>query len=72
MRDDLALFFTVILLIVGSVLLYDGVSVGDASQSARVIGGAAVLSAGLILMRSLLKNWWEWKKLVRRHRNGQL
>jgi len=63
MRDDLGIFLALILLTTGSVLLYEGVSTSDVSQSARTIGGAALLSFGLIILRIVLKNWWKWRKL---------
>ena len=70
MRDDLTLFFAIILVIPGAALLYDGISSPDASQSIRVIGGALLLAMGLTIMSIVLKNWWKWKKIVARHRNG--
>ena len=63
MRDDLGIFLALILLTAGTVLLYEGVSTNDVSQSAKIIGGAALLSFGVIIMRIVLKNWWKWRKL---------
>jgi len=70
MRDGLGLFFGVIFLLAGTVLLYDGVSSADASQSATIIAGATFLSLGSIVMWTVLRNWWEWRKEYRRYRNG--
>jgi hypothetical protein len=70
MRDDLALFFALIIVIPGAALLYDGISSADASQTIRVIGGALLLTLGLTIMSIVLRNWWKWKKVLARHRNG--
>jgi len=69
MRDDLGLFFGLIFLIAGAMLLYNGVSNADATQSAAIIGGATFLSLGSVVMWTLLRNWWEWRKEYRRYRN---
>jgi hypothetical protein len=69
MRDDLSLFFSLILLIVGAALLSDGVSSTDPSQSARVIGGAAIFSLGSSVMWMVLRNWWGWRKILNRYRD---
>jgi hypothetical protein len=70
MRDDLALFFALILVLPGAALLYDGIASADASQSIHVIGGALLLAMGLTIMSIVLRNWWKWKKILARHRNG--
>ncbi len=70
MRDDLALFFGLILVIPGAALLYDGISSADANQSIRVIGGALLLALGLTVLSIVLRNWWKWKKILARQRNG--
>jgi hypothetical protein len=69
MQDDFALFFAVIVLTLGAVLLHDGVSHPDASQSARIIGGAAFLSLGSNTMLIVLRNWWKWKKVLSKYRD---
>ncbi len=69
MRDHLATFIALILLIAGAGLLYDGVSTSDVSQSARIIGGAALLTLGLTISLFVLRNWWKWRKLSRDYRN---
>jgi len=73
MRDNLSLFFGLILLIAGAVLLNNGVSNAYASQmnqSATALGGATFLSFGSMVMWTVLKNWWKWKKECERYRNG--
>jgi hypothetical protein len=69
MRDDLALFFSLILLMIGAALLFDGVSNNDPSKSARVIGGAAFLSLGATIMWIVLRNWLGWRKILNRYRD---
>jgi hypothetical protein len=69
MRDHLNIVLALAFIILGSVLLYDGVSSSDASQSARIIAGAASLSLGLVVSRTALMNWWKWKKLSKDYRN---
>ena len=70
MRDDLALFFALILVIPGAALLYDGIATPDASQSIHVIGGALLLAHGLTISGIVLRNWWKWRKILARQRNG--
>lgn len=70
MRDELSLFFGVIFLLGGAMLLHHGVSTGDASQTAAIIGGATLLSLGSVVAWKVLKNWWEWRKEYRKYRNG--
>jgi uncharacterized membrane protein len=69
MRDHIGIVLALVFLILGAVLLYDGVSSSDVNQSTRIIAGAALLSLGLIILRNALKNWWKWKKLSRDYRN---
>jgi hypothetical protein len=69
MRDHLGIFISLVLLVLGGVLLYDGISGVDPNQSTRIIGGAAFVSLGLINLRIVLKNWWKWRKLSRGYRD---
>jgi hypothetical protein len=69
MRDALGIFLALIFLTVGVVLLYDGVSTTDVTQTAKIIGGAALFSLGLIVLRIGLKNWWKWRKISRDYRD---
>jgi len=70
MRDATGLFFGLSFLIAGAILLYNGMSNADASQSAAVIGGATLLSLGSVLMGTFLRNWWEWRKEYREYRKN--
>ncbi len=70
MRDFLSLFLTLIFLLSGAGLLYDGVSKSDSTQSAKVIAGATILALGLTTMRIVLKEWMDWWKERARYRDG--
>jgi hypothetical protein len=52
-------------LIAGAVLLYDGFSTSDLSQTAKVIGGAIFLSLGLVSSWFGVKNWWKWRTVCK-------
>jgi len=67
MPDNLALCFASICVLIGAVLLYDGVSTSDITQTARVIAGAAFLSLGLMALWFTMKRWVQWK---RDYKNG--
>jgi hypothetical protein len=69
MRDNWALCFAVSLITIGAALLADGSYKSDASQSARIIGGAAFLSAGLAGIWFALKNWLKWKRVDKEYGN---
>jgi hypothetical protein len=52
-------------LLLGAVLLYDGISRPDAIQALRVIGGAVLLSLGLFTIWLVLKTKLEWRRNYR-------
>jgi hypothetical protein len=62
MLDKLGLSVGVVSLLLGSILLYDAVSRSDLTQTARVIGGAALFSLGLVTLSLVVKDWWKWRK----------
>jgi len=62
-------FLAFLFLITGAVLLYDGFSTSDLSQSAKVIGGAIFLSLGLVRSWFAVKNWWKWRTVYKESRN---
>ena len=70
MRDSLSLLFTLIFLLGGAGLLYDGVSKSDPTQTAKIIAGATFLALGLTTMRIVLKGWMDWWKERTRYRDG--
>ena len=67
MLDNLGIVASSLCLLLGAVLLSVGV---DASQILTVLGGAAVLSLGLISISLVLKNKWEWRRRYRKYRKG--
>ncbi|MCU1239895.1 MAG: hypothetical protein JWO71_621 [Candidatus Acidoferrum typicum] len=69
MLGTIVLFFGFVFLITGAVLLYDGLSTSDLSQTAKVISGAIFLSLGLVSSWFGVKNWWEWRTVYKESRN---
>jgi hypothetical protein len=61
----LPLLLVLLFLIVGSLLLNDGASNSDASQTVRVITGAMFLSLGLISICVALRKWWKLKRIYK-------
>ena len=62
MLDKLGLVFALVCLLLGTMLLYDSVSVSDLTQTAKVIAGAVFFALGLVTISLLAKDWWEWRK----------
>jgi len=62
MLDNLRLSFGFFSLLIGMVLLYDGGSNAQVSQTARLVGGAVFVLLGLISMWFVAKNWLELRK----------
>jgi hypothetical protein len=61
-RNDLGLIFGIIFFLAGAALLYGGTSNSDANELAAVLGGAALLSLGSIVLWILVRNWWKRRK----------
>jgi high-affinity Fe2+/Pb2+ permease len=70
MRDLFSAVFSVIFACVGGALLYDGVSGNDVSQSAKVIGGAALLVLGLMIAWVVMRNWVRDRRIYRNYRGA--
>ena len=68
MLDNLGIAIASICLFLGAALLYVGVSKPDTNQILTVLGGAALLSLGLITICLVLKNKWEWRRNYRKYR----
>ena len=45
--------------------MYRGFSIADANQTVELVGGASLLTLGLMLFWPVLKNWLEMKKYRR-------
>jgi len=69
MPDAIAPFLAFLCLTVGALLLYDGVSTPDLTQTAKVIGGASFLSLGSVGLWFGVKNWLKWRSIYKEYRN---
>jgi len=65
MLDNLRLSFGFVSVLIGSAFLRDGVSNGNPNESARLIGGAVLVSLGFICMGYVVKNWLEFRKYLK-------
>jgi len=70
MRDTIVPLLACLFLIAGALLLYDGFSTSDLSQTAKVIGGATFLSLGLVSLWLGVKNWWKWRTIYNEYRKN--
>ena len=68
-RDMIGLIFGGVFLLAGAVLFYNGISGGDLVQ-AETIGGAALLSLGVVTLGIILRSWLKWKRELRKYRAG--
>jgi hypothetical protein len=71
MRDHFSVLISPILVLLGAVLVYDGVVSQDTSQSMPVLAGAALLALGLILVQLTLKNWLKERARTTRSRSRE-
>jgi hypothetical protein len=62
MLNKLGLAFALVSLLLGTVLLYDAVSVSDLTQTSKVIGGAVFFALGLVTISLIAKDWWDWRR----------
>jgi hypothetical protein len=69
-NTSLGLFCGLLLLTLGALLVIESVANADANQSARVVGGATLLSLGFLLTWLMARSWWEWRKLERKYRDS--
>jgi hypothetical protein len=65
MLDQLGVLFACLCVLGGTVLLYQGFSIPDASQTMELLGGASLFAVALALFRPALKTWLELKKYRR-------
>jgi hypothetical protein len=70
MRTFPSICFSVICFAIGGGLTYQGmaISITDKNQSMEAIGGAFLLSLGLITIAYALKSWIEWNEWKRYRR----
>ena len=62
MLDNFRLIFGFFSLLTGVVLLYQGGSNEDISQTSAVVGGAVFVSLGFICLWLAVKDWLELRK----------
>ena len=70
MLDNLALAASSIFLVLGTVLLYRGISASGQSQNLTLFAGAALLALGLFTVGITLKNKWIWRQNYKKWRKG--
>jgi len=63
------LFLVAVLLFGGTVLVFDAFSGPDASQTAKILGGATCVSLGLVCGWFLVASWFKWRKLLKQDQN---
>ncbi len=62
MLNKLALGGGLLSLLTGIVLLSPLISRPDPTQTANLIGGAALVALGLVSIPLVVRDWWEWRK----------
>ncbi len=62
MLNKLGVAAAVLFLLVGAILLYDPFSGADTNQTGRIIGGATLVSLGLMTLSLVGKDWWHWRR----------
>ena len=65
MLENLGIAAASICMLSGAFLVYNGIALSDMSQ---VVGGAALLSVGLVTAFLVVKSKLEWWRTLRRHR----
>jgi hypothetical protein len=62
MLYKVSLFLGLIFLLIGAFFLYDPVSGPDSIQTMRMLGGATLVSLGLITILLVAKDWLDWRR----------
>ena len=62
MRDSVAMFFSLLFLVVGVVLLYEATSESKTSQTAALLFGAAFIALGLVATWAAVNEWLKWRR----------
>jgi len=66
----IGMLFGLVSLIGAAALLNSGIVNSDTDQLPSVLGGATMLALGAIVLWTIARNWWAWKKEYRRYRSG--
>ena len=69
MLDNFGIVIGSICLVLGALLLYNGLSTQEATQSLEVIGGAVLVSLGTITVGLMVWNKLEWRRNYKKDRN---
>ena len=67
MLENLGLISGVILILLGSLLLYQGMQSVAADANVRLMGGSLMLALGLITVANLLRNKLQFRRHYKRH-----
>jgi flagellar motor component MotA len=59
MLNKIGLLFALVSLLTGAILVNDGVSRSDSSQSLMVICGAFLFALGLVTFSLVARDWWD-------------
>jgi hypothetical protein len=62
MLNKLAVTAAVIFLLIGSIILYGPISGPDTNQTGRILGGATLVSFGLMTLSLVFKDWLHWRR----------
>ena len=62
MLNRLGLSCALACLFLGGVLFSEATLTSDATQTARLVGGAFLLALGLVTICLIAKDWWTWRK----------
>jgi len=69
MLNNFGMIFGTICLVLGALLLYDGVSMRETTQPLSVIGGALLISLGTVTTGLTLRNKMEWRRNYKKDRD---
>jgi len=70
MLDNLGLAIGSICLVLGALLLYDGLFMPETTQSLNVIGGAVLITFGAMAIGLVLRNKLEWRRNYKKYRTN--
>jgi len=70
MLNMLSLSLAFLLLLIGAFFLYGLDSGPDTSQTVQLLGGAGLVSVGLVTILLVAKDWLHWRRLDKNDANG--
>ena len=75
MLNKLGILFATLFVFAGLLLLHGPISGPDTTQTARLLGGAALVTFGSLTILLVFRDWLHWRKHYRnahRHLDGDL